>query len=617
MKRIVIFGILLLCAAGSVWFLENESAVSASLTQEKNSEADTPTTDDTDQTQSFNSNSVVIRLVKAGWPQNVAERVVNQNFRRYDLLHGDAPTELGKELAILARLKVDADVAAILEKDPSLAGLLCLAPQPDLVAQSLLLQQPGTEHYERIKGTFVIRIDMWEIDRWAKVLARHGKLVGKLIEGGIVQPDAFFAYTVDNSEASKAYGEWLEQMFGGWPDAISDKTFGLHCAYVANFGSAIYERMKRDGAFRSRFASEVWPILVRLSDEDPGIFFFPEECGVWDLILQREDAERLLQRAGTSAAEILAGERAVPERVREEVAQYLLLSDWRMIDWIERYRNEPAVISMIERDAIGPEYLPSVFERLDARGASYPEELEYLSRLNNGPLLDELKPIDPGAIAWVPGYSTYALLRKSAQGQRIDGMDWFGAGMDVVSIIPILTPVKGGKLAIQKLVNEAGKDAVESTTKKVAQELGERAAKEIAKAAEERQLTSVFANKVLGALSKETREFILSQGQIEITEIVQKTFGLAKNLNLSRESFKKLTNLDARIFMRKNGRVYVSLPELVAGQTESAKFINEVALAISEAGAAQSVVAGVNAYGEQVAAWWLAHASGNLGSPTL
>jgi len=280
-----------------------------------------------------------------------------------------------------------------------------------------------------------------------------------------------------------------------------------------------------------------------------------------------------------------------------------------MLDWITRYRDEPAVISMMERDAIGPLYLPSVFERLDARGDGYPEELRDLSRLGDDALREQLKPIEPGAVSWVPGYSTYVLIRKSSQGRRVDGMDWFGAGLDVVSFIPIFTATKVGKGTIQKLA----KEGLERTSKKAARELGKRAGDEIAKAADERQLTSVFANKVLGALSKETRDLILSQGQIDITAIVRSGFETGKKLNLNRESFKKLTDLDAQVFMRKDGRVYVSLPELVAGRTRSAEFINEAAITITAAGSVQSVD---DAYGEHVAAWWLAHASGNLESPT-
>jgi len=613
MKKKLTVAILLSCAAGWFWWSRNESATPPSA-YEAQSEGGASLTDDTDRTGGdFSADSVVAQLVGTGWPHGVANSVVAQNSRRYALLHSDAPDELERELSSLARLKVESELASVLEEDPSLAGLLCLANQPALVAKSLLMAKPGTEHYERIKGTFIVRIEGAEIDRWAKVLGRHGSLVGSLIQGGVVQPEPFFAYQIDESEASVAYGEWLEDLFRGWPDPMSDDSFGLRCAYVANFGSVIVERMARDELFRSRFLSDVWPALVRLSDDDPGILFCAEGCGVWDLLLLHEDAERLLQRAGVLAAELLAGNRPVPEGVREEVAQYLLESDWRMLGWITRYRDEPTVISMMERDAIGPLYLPSVFERLDARGDGYPEELRYLSGLGDDALREELKPIEPGAVSWVPGYSTYVLIRKSSQGRRVDGMDWFGAGLDVVSFIPVLTATKGGKVAIQKLASKAGKEGLERTSKKAALELGKRAGDEIAKAADERQLTSVFANKVIGALSKETRESILSQGQIDITAIVRSGFETGKKLNLNRESFKKLTDLDAQVFMRKDGRVYVSLPELVAGRTRSAEFINEAAITITAAGSVQSVD---DAYGEHVAAWWLAHASGNLESPT-
>lgn len=554
-------------------------------------------------------------LVKAGWTQATAERVVRLNRSRYEILLDAAPGELDREIAKLATLQVEDHVERILERDPSVAGLLCLANLPQKTAKCLL-DAKENGYYEQIKGSFVIRVDGWNIDAWSEILTRHGELAGRLIQGGIVQPELLLNYPTRDSEVANAYGDWLEMIFEAWPwpNSASDGEFDRRFSYVAKFGEDIREKMRAEPEFRRAFSATIWPTLLRLADEDPGILFAGPEWGVWDLFLERPDAETLLERSGILAADLLAGEDALPERVHDQIASYLLAANWEMLDQIDRYRVEPLVISLIERKSLGPRYLPDLFAQLDRAGDSYPAKLRYFTELSEQALIETLDPIDPGVVSWVPGYSTYALIRKASQGRDLSAMDWVGTGLDAVEVVFLFTPIKGASGALQKMVREAGENQVKRTALVVTKELGERAAKEMTEAATERQLTSRIGNGILDWATKEVREELLSKGMIDITPFVQKSFQLGNKLHINRESFKNLTGLEARLFMRSDGKVYVSLPELIAGRTHTATFLNRSAGAIGGNAIGGEVVERaaptvVEAYNQHIAAWWLAQAA--------
>ncbi|HQZ28740.1 MAG TPA: hypothetical protein PK648_11375, partial [Verrucomicrobiales bacterium] len=462
-------------------------------------------------------------LIRAGWPSSIAEKVIALNSPRYEVLAGAAPGEIDREITKLAALKVDSEVARILERDPSTAGLLCLANSPQKAA-NCLLEAWGNGYYEEIKGSFVLRIDGWDIDSWAEILSRHGELAGRLIRGGTVQPELLLNYPLKNTAVADAYGAWLEDIFQGWPAVMTNPEFCLRFAYVATFGDDIREKMASDSKFLYEFRVTIWPTLLRLAEHDSGILFAEPELGVWDLFLQRSDAEALLERSGFLAADLLAGEAALPIKVREEVASYLLGTNWTMLDQIDRYRNEPLVIALIERKTLGPRYLPDLFTQLDRAGSSYPAKLRYFAKLPEHVLIEELAPIDPGAISWVPGYSTYSIIRKASQGRSVSSMDWVIAGFDVVDVVLLISPIKGASGAVQKMIREAAEGQVERTAKIVTRELGSRAAKEITEAATERQLTSLIGREVLGKVTEEFRDQLRSKGMVDITPLIQKSF---------------------------------------------------------------------------------------------
>lgn len=576
----------------------------------------------------FDSQPLVDHLTVSGWPKRIAEKVIDLNNRRYKILDEEAPEELEKELKVLSKLRFDPDVDKILRLDPEVAGLLCMANRPKEVAKGLLASKPGTPLYDKIKGKFTVITDSWEIDRWARVVQRHSGLIEKLIDAEILFPEPFLVHAMEDTKASHAYSDWLEGLFAPWPKIISDESFYRRLDYVATSGTAIYTRMKRDETFRRRFSDEIWPVIGGLSESDPAVLHPEYQERVWDLIMDRSDAKYLLERGGLFSAEILVGRDAIHKDVQEKVVQYILSADWELLDALERYRSHPALISIMKKEAVGPATLRSLFQTLDDAGETYPAKLDELSILSGSELFERLNPTDPGAKEWVPGYSAYFLAKKAYYGRPIKVGEWFSAGIDVVSCIPVFTPLKAGKVV--QMVGKATREGTKQIAKKAVGRNVARTAREIAKAAEgsgplkfDSQMTSFFANKALPLVSKELRNELLTAGNIDITSSIRGAFDMGRKLGFNRESFKMLTGLEARIFQRADRKVIFNLPEALLGRTHSAAFINmtaedavghkvgELTPTAVELGKT-TVQWGKDMYSEHISAWWLGLASGNI-----
>jgi hypothetical protein len=180
--------------------------------------------------------------------------------------------------------------------------------------------------------------------------------------------------------------------------------------------------------------------------------------------------------------------------------------------------------------------------------------------------------------------------------------------------VTLLTPIKGGGSLIQKAVREGGEMVTKRTLPIIRKELGKRGMKEIEEAAKDEQVLSKLGNWAIGKLPKEVSEKLLGHLAIDITPLAQSGFRAAERLGMGRQSFKKITGLEPRLFMRADGKVFLSLPEGTLGRTSSAIFINRL------------VHEGINQVKEEViearivesidekyqSAWWAAVAAGNL-----
>jgi len=538
-------------------------------------------------------------------------------LRRYRILQAVATEELNTEIKRLGLLKVDRNTKQLLDFDPSVAGLLALSYKPATTAR-VLLEARDQGNYDPIRGSFVLLTDGWEVDRWAKTLARHSDLAARLILNGFLRPEVLLDWTPSTQDGAAQYADWIDTVFRGYPGSVGDDAFGERLGFVGRFGQEIQERMAVDENFRSRFAEAVWPALEGAAQVDPTTFAYGNESGLWDFLLDREDGRELIRKIGPYACRFFYGKGSMPKYLHDKTAEFILFGDWKMMDRLLRYSEDALFLSIMNREYVGPGYLATVMELLDEAGEKYPEKLKYLSNLPEEGFLSEIDPKDPGALEYLPGFSTYALIRKMSSGQELGAMDWVGAGLDVITLIPVAAAGKAAKPFATKLVKEGSEAAVAGASRNVRRELGEGAFKRFQKNAEESgEWIYQLSSKGLGKLPKKFREEMLGAAHVDVTPLIKNSFQVGKRIGGNRKSYKRLTDLEARIFMRQDGKVYISLPDVAMSPT--GRFLGE-AVTGGGLGMASKQLSGSLAkeqeqeqlYKESISAWWLGNASGHF-----
>jgi hypothetical protein len=134
-----------------------------------------------------------------------------------------------------------------------------------------------------------------------------------------------------------------------------------------------------------------------------------------------------------------------------------------------------------------------------------------------------------------------------------------------------------------KVLSESGKQAAKAGLKaklrdEAVKDLAALSSREIAEQASEKQLTSLIAHHALKSLPSELGEALLKTGVVDMTSVLHGAFKIMSRFGIGRESFKKLTGLEARVFLRKDAKVFVNLPSAIAGNNPYARFLNETSI---------------------------------------
>ena len=129
-----------------------------------------------------------------------------------------------------------------------------------------------------------------------------------------------------------------------------------------------------------------------------------------------------------------------------------------------------------------------------------------------------------------------------------------------------------------------GKQGLKTAVREATQEVGERLAREIGKGAASKSIRSTLIRQGGEALVRRGVPLILRVGDVartlaqkatlDITPLVRQSF---KSSRLGRESYRLLTGLEARVFMRGDRRVLISLPDLLVGKNRVASFLRVTA----------------------------------------
>lgn len=584
-------------------------------------------------------------LTDAGWDREPAEAVVQLNSEWFAIQAEENPEGLKLQFKLLAELGKHPALGRFIAEHPETAGLLAAADDPVSIAESF-----GSENddYQILAGLYVQHSAPRDAADIALALKVNRDLICDLRKRGLLGCEALFIYEREGPN-SEAYESWLRETLQS-RSAGSDSEFASFVNLALRHGSNLRDRLRNDD-FRRRYQSELWPKLIRATNGEHGAFeFYLDETRIWDL-MALDDGEELLKRCGLISIDLLYGypeSPPYPKFLHKKIIQVLLRREGLVIQALDKYRREKQFHQLMQRD-LSSDTLSAALTQLFNAGPNYPEKLALYDRLTNQALADEVGPPATGIVTWVPFYYTiYEVPKKLLQGRDPTGMDLFSAAVDpLFLVVDIFTA--GGATAGRKVLVAGGKEATEKAVEKLAEKGAEKVfvttvretglelarkhvGKEIAEKMREKELGNWMVTGTLSEMQQAVRSTVGKATTFEITKPVQFMFQYSR---LGRESWKRFTGMEARLFMRGDAKVYIRLTKVagVAGAvvgSRSAAFLTRTAQDLTIGSAVESepgqdvLHAGVKkvisakdqirTWQQNVSAWWLLNASQGMGN---
>ena len=547
-------------------------------------------------------------LNEAGWTQPPLYRVAELNAVWFETLARNDPDAFSEQLRCLRRLGNRPKVLDFLETFPETAGLLATADVPEDLVE--ILDTDDTKHNVLI-SLFVRYVGRRDITALTTGLKENRDLVCRLIQRGLLGAEVLFVFPRTGLGASE-YEQWLRDNLNSRL-AGSDEDLASFIQFALLQGRDLLDQLNEEELFRKRFRNELWPKLVRVVNrKDEALEFYMDAPGLWPL-LAHEQGEALLERRGMLAAALLFGPEAYPKEFHDQVIKILLSGDGTTFQALTegKFRKDELFLRLLKRPLPGP-VLAAALNKLFEQGTNYHPLLEKYSRLSDEALAEEVGPPPEGLQTWLPFYTLYMNTRKLCQGRGLTAEEWLETGVDTaIDAAGLLFPLAkgGGKIVTQTVKNTGAKAAkkefarktVESGIKAARKKLSKEAVEQITKAGMESQVRKWAVTHVLTEMQRSYRsmiEVIEKSTTFEITDHVRFFYELS---NLGRESFKRLTMLEARLFMRGDGKVFVHVDRLPCDQAR--RYSNKWLLDTAEE-IILDVVDDHN-WRRHVAAWWL------------
>ncbi len=521
------------------------------------------------------------RLTAADWPESSARVMVKLNLDRYRWLHSEAPAVLERELADFESLRPSGSSIRLLDEHPGMAGVLVMVQNPTDVADGILACEQNEDRV-RIIGSFTKYTHPDDLSRWAAAVVRHHRCIAGLLRRCQASPvEALFIIPVSDAVVAEEYARWLDDVLDPSAMPASDDEAQSLVGFVLAAGPEVRKRMAADPSFRDAFRGAIWPAFarcVRRSAEERQTRAPWELFGtmphVWDL-LKRADGEAMFQRTGLLAADLLYGPDAALPELREKAAQLLLLGNQELVEraFSGSWSRHPQFRRLMLERHLSDDQLLAGCNQL--AGSKEPEALlARWNQMSDAAFTEDIGPPPEGARTMLPGYAIYYAAKKVAQGRDVGWLDAVGVAGDAVSLLTL----GGGKV-----LTETGKRATSAAVRQkfraeAVKDIAKLTSREIAEQAAEKELGAFAMHHALRVLPAELKERLLQSAVVDVTSLVQGGFEFTKRLGFGRESFKKLTKLDARVFMRRDAKVCISLPSLAAGGNRMARFLNATAL---------------------------------------
>jgi|GEM_PF-806879 len=592
-------------------------------------------------------------LVVAGWDAQAARAVVDLNAEWLSIQREENPARFKRQVTALLGLGRYKDLSDLLIAHPETAGLLAGVDDPALVADSL--KSKSEWDYNLIANCYVQRPAPRDVVMLAEAIAKHRDVIVDFLRRGLIGGESIFIFdrkppadtpakAAEAAEAAKEYDRWLHDALktrNRW----SDDQRASFVNFVMRQGSNIRRRMRSDPTFAARFQNVLWPRLCEVADRDGGMYEkYLDDDRIWDL-LSLDDGEKLLLAGGPLAIDLIYGNREdgrnpYPQEYHKQVAKLITTEDARAFEALYHNRDKQPFHRLISRE-LSPDTLRAAFDKLLVDGVDQAHLLnEWADITDDKALAEHLGPPPTGLITWVPLYYTvYEVPKKLLQGRDPTAMEWMVALADPAFLVIDLATAGQGKVARDVIVKggeavakKEGEKLVVTTLKnrglKMAEKqlatkgAGDMVKKGVGKLSD-RGLSAWTVTETFGQMQSAVGKAVGKATTFEITKPVQFAFRYS---GVGRESFKRFTGLEARLFMRGDARVFVRLPNLagaVVGSRTAVFFertAGDLALGVvAETEPGQKAVdAGNRAFlstGEQLAvwrrhvsAWWLLNA---------
>jgi hypothetical protein len=561
-------------------------------------------------------------LLQAGWDRPAAAAVVRVNAGWFEALRQDREELLDRQVRLLCRLGKFPALGPFLGEHPEAAGLLAGVEDPEGVARSL-----EGDDYALLAGVYMRHVTSADALDLAQALEHDRTLIAGLVRRGFAGFEVLFLFPRDG-EAAAEYDRWLQDVLSVRLHA-SDEELASAVHLLLSQGPKIRRRLHQDETFRKCFRRELWPKLARVAAAqrnalEPYLY----DSRVWDLLALQE-GEHLLKDWGRLPVLLLFDpEHAYPADLHDRVVEALLAGDELTVRALFTYRDEPLFRNLLRRSLKGPT-LAAALHKLFQAGPDYPRVLAKLDQLQTQEAVDEyVGPPPEGVKTWVPCYYTYYVGWKLYNGLDPTPLEWIQAVADPA--LMLLPEVKAGGTVVTKGGEEVFTVTLGNAARTAAKEAGmELARKEVATAAEqlaEKGLENEAVTwGITGLLTKMQAPLTHTVDKLTTVEVTAPVQFMFRHGGVDRETFKVLTGLEARLFMRSDARVCIHLNKTLVAEKALAYLNDQAKSAIEQrvadtldtrrdpATAAQNeerARAQLEAWQRNASAWWLLNAGG-------
>ena len=437
--------------------------------------------------------------------------------------------------------------------------------------------------------------------------------------GGVVDAADWFEPLPENADSQTEYRKWLRSVFEAVlnvPDEGAREAALYRAQTLLTIHSkTIRDLLDKDDTFRREFMSKHWPLFRRILDAKTDNFDWIGcvlEPRVWALLSRfgQSGADKF-DKYGAVAIDLLL----CPEyqTCTGKVFEAFDQGDEHTLDALfdKELRQNPLFTDLLSRDLPGGTLAKALHE-LKTRPAEQPKLLRDWKRIGDVSLqglTKELGPPPEGIVTWIPGYSAYYLGQKMMEGRDVSGLEVAGAAVDAASTIFIVFKAGQGLKVV-------GKGLAKSFQKG-----GMNAAAKWARDAAAKEL-SPWVIRDAQKIATQQASLYRALTEVDVTDAVRFAF---KKSGTNLSSFKQVTNLDARIFMRADRRIAFAPAKLLKNSIVGPLLIETGTGAGFEFGVkagtpvVRTVVRTVAeqdlAWRQHLSLWWLVSNDGSLEAP--